>query len=532
MLRVDGSRPALELGDKRLGYAEILGRAAALAARIDTAETGPLRVVGVLASKSLVTYLGPLASHLAGLGYVPLNPRFPAARLGDMLRQSGTHTLVAGAEACRALEELLSSAAAPLTVLLPSTADSSAIAARHPRHRILDERQIGACATPEPARPDPGQTAYLLFTSGSTGSPKGVPVTFASLASYLAHVGPLLQLQPEDRASQTFELGFDLSVHDLFITWSAGACLCPLPEAAMLSPARFIRERKLSAWFSVPSVAMIMARMRSLRPGAFDGLRLSLFCGEALPASCAQAWAAAAPASRLLNLYGPTEATIAIASFEWSTEAAGAVRRGVVPIGEVFPTHRHALVSPDGLAQAGMAKGELWLAGPQVARGYLNDPQRTSDRFARLAGDEATWYRTGDLVERDELGRLHFIGRCDDQIKLRGHRIELLEVDSALREACGSELAVAIPYPTREAPQELVGCVCASPYEEGRILEGCARRLPDYMVPRRLLRLEQMPMNVNGKIDRAAAARLVGPPTVAASTAAATIVAPATAAPA
>ena len=496
--------PALGIGGRTLSYGALVTEAGALARVVAEADCGALGVAGLLAARSLTAYAGALSALLAGRGYVPLNPGFPTERTASMLVQSGTRVLIVGREGLAALAPLLARAPASMTVIGPELDGFDGLEAVAPGHRFLTRRQLPAGGPPAVPPGGAGTIAYLLFTSGSTGRPKGVPVSFGNLASYLDHVVGRHGIGPGDRVSQTFDLTFDLSVHDLFVTWSAGACLCPLPEAALLAPARFIREAGLSVWFSVPSIPMLMQRTRTLRPGLFPGLRLSLFCGEALPHCLAAAWAEAAPHSTLINLYGPTEATIAITEHRWTR--AGVARHGIVPLGTVFPGQRAALLAEDGAVVAGAGRGELCLSGPQVTAGYLDDPGKTARQFIALSGTGGLWYRTGDAVERDPDGCLYFLGRVDSQIKIMGHRIELQDVDHALREAAGSDLAVAVPWPeTADGIRGLVGCVVpAGAVDAAALLAACRRRLPDYMVPARIVFFEDLPLNSNGKIDRKA----------------------------
>jgi len=511
MLEQNAERPALELPGGTWSYRALTERAAAIAQCLPAVEGGPLAVIGLLAHRSLSAYAGVVAAHLAGLGYMPLHPRFPVERLANMLAQSETGLLIAGVEGLETLDALLPIAGRTMTVVCPETNDVNPLAMRHPQHCFVPVRVLDAGPTARPRPVTRGQTAYLLFTSGSTGVPKGVPVSFGNLSSYVDYMTRRLDMRPSDRASQTFDLTFDLSAHDLFVTWAAGACLCPLSDATLLAPAKFVRDRALTVWFSVPSVAMLMARTRILRAGVFPSLRLSLFCGEALPVATAETWAAAAPESTLINLYGPTEATIAIADYPWTTASAAEARCGLVPLGRIFPTQRHALLDRQRRVLEGPGRGELCLAGSQVTQGYLNDRARTAEQYVRLSGQgDAVWYRTGDLVERDVRGTLHFLGRIDDQIKYRGHRIELQDIDHALRKASGSDLAVTVPFPSNRDVQELVACIADSSVGEAELLQACRRLIPDYMVPTRVVFLVELPRNANGKIDRVAITRLVG----------------------
>jgi acyl-CoA synthetase (AMP-forming)/AMP-acid ligase II len=293
----------------------------------------------------------------------------------------------------------------------------------------------------------------------------------------------------------------------MFVTWTAGACLCPSQQAALLAPAKFIRERNLTVWFSVPSVAMMMRRSRTLRPEILPSLRLSLFCGEPLPDSIAAGWAEAAPGSKIVNLYGPTEATIAVAAYEWQPSSPEQAQ-GIAPIGWVFPSQEAVLIDEHRRLQTGAGVGELCLSGSQVTRGYLNQPDKTAEQFVRLTGGgERIWYRTGDLVERGADGCMFFRGRIDNQVKINGYRIELQEIEKVLRSESGADVAIAVTLPPPPAaPERVVGCVAGlkGAVDEVALREACSRKLPDYMVPQRIIEVETLPLNVNGKVDRKA----------------------------
>lgn len=503
-------RPALVVGGTTLSYAELRREAAEIGRTIVASGREPGELVGLLAHRSRSAYTGVLGTLMAGCGYVPLHPGFPAARTLRMFALAEVSTLVVGAEALTALEPLLEAAPAALTIIGPDIADFGALQRRWARHSFIAAAGLLApLDEPRPA-PDDG-IAYLLFTSGSTGVPKGVPVSQRNLAAYLDHMAARLALAPEDRVSQSFDLTFDLSMHDLFASWQAGAAVCVLPPRAAMAPAKFILDQRLTVWFSVPSVAMMMARLRLLKPNAFPLLRIALFCGEPLPVNSVRRWAEAAPNARIENLYGPTEATIAITGFRWTGEAStAACRSGIVPIGVPFPNQEAALVDACGALIFGAGRGELLLAGSQVTAGYWKAPEKTAERYLELPGRPGLlWYRTGDIVERDEEGCLYFVGRADNQIKVNGHRIELQDVDAALREAAGSDLAVAVAWPQGEAgPLGIVGCIEASiALDDAGLLQRCAALLPPYMVPSRVHRIAEMPLNVNGKIDRAALTR-------------------------
>ncbi len=501
------SRPALWVDGAELTY-DVLG---AIVDRIAATilehqrESNPL--AAVFAHRSVTAYAGVLGVLAAGRGYVPLNPKFPAERTRAMLRRSEADVVVVGRESLPEVDAILRDAGRSLVVILPDLADVTALSAQFPEHRFIASNAL--CSSPPAAgarEVSPDSVAYLMFTSGSTGDPKGVAVRESNVRPYVDYITARYGVNAEDRLSQAFDLTFDLSVHDMFVCWQAGACLCCVPEASTMAPAKFIRDVQLSMWFSVPSVIAFMMRLRMLRPGLFPSLRWSLFCGEPLPEAGARAWQEAAPNSVVENLYGPTEATIAITHHRWDEASADAdCRNGIVSIGEPFDGQRTCVVDSEGNPQPPEEPGELCLAGSQVTAGYWNDPEKTAASFVRLPGQgDVVWYRTGDHATQDKDGRFYCLGRMDNQVKIRGYRVELQEVDFALRRACGTEQVVSVAWPVRDGSAEgIVAFVSDCTHrDEKALLARCGETLPDYMVPRRIHFLEEMPLNANGKIDR------------------------------
>ncbi len=508
-VRQHPTRPALHLHDRTYSYEALAERAAIIADAIDAVAPSDYPLAGVFAAESLTAYSAILGTLAAGRGYVPVHPKFPPRRIRDIVDRAGLDVLIVGREALEQLEPLLRRSKRSLAIIAPEFDDLRLWARRHGRHRFVSSTALANLSpTFELPKVEPDDMAYLLFTSGSTGRPKGVPVSHGNARAYVDYICHAYGIGPSDRASQTFKLAFDLSVHDLFTTWSCGACLYPLTQSDRMAPGRFIRRHELTLWFSVPTLGMTMDRFRQLRPGAFPSLRASLFCGEPLPASLAEKWAEAAPNSSVDNLYGPTEATIAFTAHRWrGFDASPRCRNGVVPLGQPFPAQKTRVVREDGRAADVGEPGELLLSGTQVTAGYWRAPRITSERYITLedTGDRL-WYRTGDIVERDEEGCLHFLGRVDDQIQLQGHRVELTEVDHALRSAVEHDLAISVAWPY-EADQVggIVGFVASDqPLDEASILEHCRRLLPPYMIPSRIVGLESLPRNTSGKIDRKA----------------------------
>jgi amino acid adenylation domain-containing protein len=499
------SRKALVVDGKSLSYGELRDRAASIAKTILDHERESFPLAAVLASRSQTAYAGVLGILGAGKGYVPLNPKFPVDRTRKMLVLSRSRTLVVGREAHGQLPHLLTEMGLALTVILPDCDDPSDLCAAFPHHHFVSSRQMsegaGFAFDLETA---PEAIAYLLFTSGSTGEPKGVPIHHSNARSYIEYVCDRYEVKEQDRFSQEFDLTFDLSVHDMFVCWERGACLFSVPEKSVMLPAKFIRDHELTMWFSVPSVVALLSKMHLLQPHCFPSLRFSLFCGEPLAAAHAQHWQEAASNSTVENLYGPTETTIAISHYRWDpTKSSEECLSGIVPIGRPFAAQHCRIVDPE----RGEVRetGELCLAGSQVTDGYWNDQEKTQRQFVRFPETGGMlWYRTGDLVKRGENGCLYYLGRIDHQVKIRGHRVELQEIELVVRKASGAEQVVAVPWLVTDGiAGGVVAFLCGvSNVDELQILTCCRKTMPDYMVPRKIYLLKEMPLNSNGKIDR------------------------------
>ena len=506
------SRNALVVSGRTLTY-ERLGRTSSrLAAAIKRDPTGDNPLVALLAYRSEAAYAGVLGILLAGKGYVPLSPAFPVDRLKRMFLLSCCDLIIVGREGFQRLRELLPRLSRPIGVIVPERSDAKQLSGEFPQHRFVacDDLTGGEGHVFEASEVAPESVAYLLFTSGSTGQPKGVAVSHQNVTSYIHYVCDRYGVNEHDRVSQHFDMTFDLSVHDMFVCWQRGACLCVVPEKALMAPAKFIKDQELTMWFSVPSAMAFMQRVGMLKPGAFPSLRCSLFCGEPLPAEYARAWQEASPNSFVENLYGPTEATIAITCYRWDPdESPEACVNGIVPIGWPFDGQRACIIDAEGSLIAVGESGELALGGSQVTGGYWNDPEKSRERFVPLpAVGDGVWYLTSDVARQGEDGCLYYLGRSDDQVKIRGYRVELQEVDHAVRSAAGTQEAVTVAWPSAFASAEgVVAFVCVKDRGDEdslarEIVGHCKTLLPDYMVPRTVYFVDDFPLNVSGKIDR------------------------------
>lgn len=504
-----GDRPALLADGQTLTYAELDEAARRIAATLQLRGSNEPPLTAVFAYRSPTAFSGVLGTLLAGNGYVPLNRTFPVARSRVMFERAGCRSLIVDQGSLAQVAELLEGHTETLLLLVPDIDDVSDLRREWPDHMILGSADLEPAATWSEPRTDPDAIAYLLFTSGSTGIPKGVMVAHRNVRSFLDYVEDRYEVTETDRLSQMFDMTFDLSVFDMFVAWERGAWLCCPSQKALMNPAAFIRQNELTLWFSVPSTAVFMKRLGALKPGALPSLRLSLFCGEPLPMSVAEAWTAAAPNAMLENIYGPTELTIACTHYRWNpVRSPSECEVGVVPIGDPFPGMK-VLVVDDALNEVAPGQhGELLMTGPQMTLGYLKDPDKTAAAFLVPPTQSEMYYRTGDRVRRPvgEAPMTH-LGRMDSQIKIRGHRVELGEIEAAVREVCQHDGVVAVPWPVTENGCDGVEVfVQSAPLSVDPIREALAAKLPDYMVPRKFHFLENLPLNVNGKFDRKALA--------------------------
>ncbi|MCG5219224.1 amino acid adenylation domain-containing protein [Streptosporangium sp. KLBMP 9127] len=477
---------ALDVGPHRLTYRELRALADRLAGHLLEHHGGPPRAVGLLAARSLVAYTGYLAALRLGAAVVPLNPSVPAARNRLMCAGAGVDLL---------LREDATDVGASATTVTVSPERLSRLpgAAGLGRHGGADD------------------LAYVLFTSGSTGVPKGVPILHRSLDTYLAANIDYFEAGPGCRFSQTFDLTFDLSVFDMFVAWGSGAALVVPTKLDLLAPSGYVRTRELTHWFSVPSIVSLARRLNTLAPEQMPTLRHSIFGGEQLTLDQAAEWRRAAPASVVHNLYGPTEATITCARYSLPADPADwpRTRNGAVPIGAVHPWLEQVVLDQEGRPAT---EGELCVRGVQRFPGYLNAEQNKG-RFVAFdggravwfqAGDALTdrhWYRTGDVVTRSG-GSLLLLGRLDDQVKIRGYRIELGEIETVLRRHPGVVDAVVTPLTSDDGEIDLVAAYTGGPVSGAELTVLVKESLPAYMAPSRFVHLDDLPLNVNGKIDR------------------------------
>jgi D-alanine--poly(phosphoribitol) ligase subunit 1 len=502
---------ALFADGKNYSYRELLHRVVAVADWLASGDGTPPKRVGILASRSAEACIGILAAAWVGAAYVPISLKQPEMGAAGLLKRSGLGALIADRRGSQILTPLVREQAPRkiLAVRGSISADSGERTAYFDDLRF-DDLHFDNLPTSgrfgEPVVLGADAPAYILFTSGSTGTPKGVILPSGAIDHLLNVMQADYPLSHTDRIANTSEVSFDISVYNMFATWRAGASLHIIPAAQAMAPAKFVQEHEITTWFSVPSTAVFMNRMGLLKPAAFPSIRYTFFCGEPLLTAIAEAWRRAAPNSVVVNMYGPTEAAVMCMGQDYGPDCVST--RDCVAIGRPFTGMQVAIEDAERSFAAPGTPGELLLAGPQLALGYLDDPEKTASRFVTINGDR--WYRTGDLAHCDQNGIHHYLGRVDNQVKILGYRVELEEIECHLRDSTGCAEVAAVAWPFHGGSAlGVVGFLVGYKGSEAEIKTALQHRLVSYMVPTRVHVLPEMPMNNNGKVDRNALGKML-----------------------
>jgi amino acid adenylation domain-containing protein len=475
---------ALVMGDERLTYGELEEHSNRLARLLIERGCRPGDRVALVCSKSPEAIVAIHAVLKAGAAYVPIDVASPAARVDKILRAADPRLLLADGGAAELVDDLRPEA--PVAV--------------------LDEDVSANSADPLDPLGGPDDTAHILFTSGSTGTPKGVVITHRMVTSFVGWAVGYFGTMADDRISGHPPLHFDLSTFDIYATLCAGAELHLVPAELSMNPrglAAMIRDSKLTQWFSVPSVLTYMAKFDAVKQHDFPHLERLVWCGEVLPTPVLVHWMRRLPHVTFTNLYGPTESTIA--SSYYRVPELPADESQPIPIGRACDGEELLVVDDQLRPLPPGEAGDLYIGGAGLSPGYWRDEEKTAASFVTDPRGERI-YRTGDLAELDSSGEFHFLGRADSQIKSRGYRIELGEVEAALNAIGSLRECAVVGLDTGGFEGTAICCAYAAggavePLELRKLLQ---EALPPYMLPTRWIALDELPKNVNGKIDRRA----------------------------
>ncbi|MEU8461071.1 amino acid adenylation domain-containing protein [Streptomyces sp. NPDC029003] len=442
-----------------------------IAARLGRGRSAPVAFLGILGS---------------GRGYLPVDPEYPQARRDLLLDDSGARLIVTDGP--------LEKDESPLAEVGGLT-----IAARDIRPVRSDHRP-------------PAGTAYVIYTSGSTGVPKGCVVGHAQVLALLDACATVFAFHPGDVWTVSHSFSFDFSVWELWGALLSGGTAVLVPAHVARDPegfARLLASREVTVLSQTPSMFGFLVGQLGRARQSLPRLRYAVLGGEAVSLQDAHTWldAGMAPNARLVNMYGITETTVHVTHAELDVRACRAAAAGRTPIGRPLPHLSVSLRDSAGRPVPDGTPGEMWVGGSGVAAGYLGRPELTAERFVvdRSGGEPLRSYRSGDWAVRAEDGTLHYIGRRDGQVKLRGHRVELAEVEAALATLDGVDGAGCALHTNQAGRHVLVAYLVTSPDacpDPRRLRADLGTRLPAHMRPHRFTRVQALAVTANGKLDR------------------------------
>jgi amino acid adenylation domain-containing protein len=497
---------AVVLRDQRMSYAELEQRTNQLARALKDAGCRKGDRVAFAIPKSPAGIVAMLGILKADCIHVPIDTASPAARVDKILKSSQPRCLLGTSVTAALLAELLRLHDSNSTAIGWMDA-ASAPGDLNPRFSWNDLASYSAA--PLTYESSPEDPAHILYTSGSTGDPKGVPITHANVLHFVEWATRYFNMNSSDRISCHPPLHFDLATFDVFGALAVGAELHLVPSDLSPLPnvvAEFIRKSELTQWFSVPSVLNYMAKFDVVKFNDFPSLKRLLWCGEVFPTPALIYWMKRLPTVTFTNLYGPTETTIA--SSYYTIPFCPADETSSIPIGTACDGEEFLILDDELHALAKGATGDLYIRGVGLSPGYWGDPEKTAQAFLAYGPDgRDRIYRTGDRARIGDDGLVYFMGRSDSQIKSRGYRIELGEVESALNTFDELQECAVVAIPTDGFEGTLICSAYATRNKEvttAAIRGKLNRLLPSYMLPARWLSLDTLPKNRNGKIDRRA----------------------------
>ena len=461
--------------------------------------------VGLHAKKSIDAIVALFGILKAGACVVPIAPGTPAPRFLDIAAQCEMRTLVAAPDTCARLGAEALDQSGVERVLLTGAPSEPMPGVTVPQVPLAAaEPSGGGPVIPTVDR----DLAYVLFTSGSTGSPKGVMLSHQAVLNFVKWASDQFAIGPEDRLSNHAPLNFDISTFDIYAAIGAGASVTLIPESLGMFPhrlAQLIEEARITVWYSVPSVLTLLVTRGDLGSRELGPLRAVLFAGEVFPSKYLRELMLAVPRPRYFNLYGPTETNVC--TF-YEVRRPPAADSPPIPIGRACANTKTLVLDGDGrpVTEPG-EEGLLYVGGSNVMDGYYGRPEETEAAFALnpLAhGREERLYCTGDWVTFDADGDYLFLGRRDHMVKVGGHRVELGEIEAALYSHPGIREAAAVPLPDEMLGRRIRAVVVAAEPAptESDLLRHCRGMLPQYMVPQDVVFMDALPRTATDKVDR------------------------------
>jgi amino acid adenylation domain-containing protein len=506
-LRPDAS--AVVFGGEKLSYGQLEKSSNQLAYTLRESGCKKGDRVCILMPKSPAAIVSMLGILKAGCMHVPIDTGSPAARIRQVLDSCQNRWILAAGGSGPLLEELLADQRSRDGISI-GWMEKSGLTSRQVQPAFCGADLDAAPSLPLPQQCTGQDGSHILFTSGSTGVPKGVVITHDNVIAFVGWALKHFGIDHTDRFSGHTPFHFDLSTFDIFGSLAAGAQLHLVPpETAQVPPklAEFIRASELTQWFSVPSVLNYLAKFNAVRHNDFPALRRVLWCGEVLPTPALIYWMERLPRVSFANLYGPTEATIA--SSYHDVTACPQDPKAPIPIGKGCDGEQLLVLDDKLQPVAAREIGDLYIAGAGLSPGYWRDEEKTASVFLpdpRNPNSGDRLYRTGDLAWQDEAGVVYFVGRADSQIKVRGYRIELGEIETALNSVGKLQECAVVAIQTESFGGWMICCAYAgrggAEVTPNSLREHLKKIIPSYMFPVRWMSYDVLPKNSNGKIDR------------------------------
>lgn len=502
---------AIKTSNEDISYNELYKRSISIA---DFISTNKYKKVAILGYRSVNVYAVILAAIFANQTYVPLNPRFPEKRTIEMILDSDVDAIIVCKECAAYLKKLLKEAKIDKELIIEDSDEfceqdfskESSYNITRLSFTASNKTEIGESSK---INFDENKPIYVIYTSGTTGKAKGVIVSYFHFFSYIEKILNYYNYNENDVFSQMSEITFDLSLQDLCSSILSGGTLIPIPKEYLFCPAPIISKFKITVFHAVPYVISMLKKMEMLEPELMNSIRISIFVGEPLWYEQVRDWIKSCPNSIVYNTYGPTETTVIIMHYKVydpkiMTIDALKELEGVVPLGTTFPRAKAGIFNDYNVELAKNEIGQIYLAGDQVGLGYLNSKEKTNEAFLNLDG--TLWYKTGDNGYVDDNGNFIFKGRRDDQVKINGFRVDLLEIDEKLRLASKRR---AMSIPLRNELNQITNLVAAVEGDEDNkikddIVSTLKNYLPFYMQVHDIVFIKEFPVNYNGKLDRKA----------------------------
>lgn len=496
-----GSRPALIAGNETLSYKDLDSRSDEIAATLQRAGIKPGARVGIFRRKNIDTVASIYAILKTGCAYVPIDTKMGSNRLAAVLDDAGLAALIVEPGLAQKVQALIT------TDLCPWLAESE----KEDDILRLSSSGSGSSSSLELASGN-RNSAYILYTSGSTGIPKGVQHTHESAMAFVSWAADEFNISCDDRLSCQAPLNFDLTIFDLFVGAMTGASVVLIPDDLAMFPlpvASIIENEEITVWYSVP-----FALIQLVKHGNLAGRRLALreiiFAGERFPPAQLRELAAVLSGVRLTNLFGPTETNVCTYHHLSPDDIAS---DEFCPIGEPCPYASVAVIDERGADIAPGEIGELLVGGSSVMTGYLNRPELNEKVFVNRIDDGTPqrYFCTGDLVRTQESGPMRFCGRVDRQTKVRGFRIELDEIEAALANCAGVIAAAAWVESDSNGYAEVRAAVATDPASQptsDSLITAIRSYLPQAAIPTQVIVLADLPRSVNGKVDYASLSKL------------------------